>query len=192
MKTALLTLALLALFALNMAMNVGCATNPHRAVELDTKIERVSPISQNSRIGVKEGNIIYQKNVLLGEEVRNATIAAHEMEAKIYGGPRYYDNNGLIGVLKMCRAQISGMTDGKLQWTEKRDYVIPEENIQMGIDESGKLAGLTEEFLRDRLDRYRSYKRVLEQRAEEIETKIAACQSEVAHMKQSRTIASEE
>ncbi len=193
MKITLATVLLVLLFALNMAANVGCATNPHKAVKLDTSIEKTTPISQDSVIGVKDGNIVYQKKILLGEELRSVTVTVHEMEAKLYGGPRYYDNNGLIGALKICRAQLSGLTDGKLLWTEKRDYVVPEsEDIKMGLDESGKLAGLTEEFLRDRIERFRGYKRILESRTSDMEDKISACQSEVAYTKQSRTVASEE
>lgn len=160
----------------------GCASNPHKAVELETKVERAEGAGTDAVIGIKDGNMIYQKKVLLGEELRTTTIAAREMEAKLYGGPRYYDNPGLIGVLKSCRAKLATEKAEKLQWTEKREYVIPEgEDIKMGVDEKGTLTGVTEEFLKDRLERYRGYQKVLGQRIDEMDDKIAACNSEVEY-----------
>lgn len=158
----------------------ACASNPHKATELDTKIEKTEIAGADAVVGIKDGNMVYQKKVLLGEELRSITVAAREMEAKLYGGPRYFDNNGLIGTLKNCRAKLSSLKGEKLQWTEKRDYVIPDsENIKMGIDETGSLTGVTEEFLKDRLERFRGYKNILSQRTDEMDDKIAACNSEV-------------
>lgn len=166
----------------------ACASNPHKAVDLDTQVERAETVGQDAVVGVKDGNMIYQKKVLLGEELRTTTIAARELEAKLYGGPRYYDNNGLIGVLKSCRAKLAAETGEKLQWTEKRDYVIPDgEDIKMGIDEKGTLTGLTEEFLKDRLERYRGYQKILTQRTDEMDDKIAACNSLVEFAKKKKS-----
>lgn len=166
----------------------ACSTNPHKAVGLDTKIDSTQAVTEDSVIGVKDGNMVYQKKVLLGEELRSATVTARELEAKLYGGPRYYDNNGLIGALRACRSKVASRTGDKLQWTEKRDYVIPdEEDIKMGVDEKGKLTGVTEEYLKDRLARYQGYQKILRQRTDEMEEKIAACnaQFEVLNKKKS-------
>ena len=169
----------------------ACATNPNKAVYLDTKVERSAAVSDDSLIGVKDGNIIYQKKFLLNEELRRAQNNAREVEAKLYGGSRYYDNNGLLGSLQICKAQLSSMSDGKLSWTEKRDYVIPEDDFKMGIDESGKLSGITEEGLYTRIERFRQYKAVLDARSEEMETKISVCRAEVKFKENNRSVASE-
>lgn len=154
----------------------ACASNPHKAVDLKTSVEKAEAAGSDAVIGLKDGNMIYQRKVLLGEELRSVTVAATEIEAKLYGGPRYYDNNGLIGALRNCRAKVSSLKGEKLQWTEKRDYVIPEsDNIKMGVDEKGTLTGVTEEFLKDRLERFKGYKTILSQRTVEMEDKIAAC-----------------
>lgn len=158
----------------------ACASNPNKAVDLNTKVEKAEGVGQDAVVGIKDGNMIYQKKVLLNEELRNSTIAARELEAKLYGGPRYYDNNGLIGVLKSCRAKLAAMKGEKLQWTEKREYVIPEgEEIKMGVDEKGALTGVTEEFLKDRLERFKGYQKVLMQRSDDMDDKIAACNTEL-------------
>jgi hypothetical protein len=158
----------------------ACSSNPHKAEELDTKIEKSQNVGSDAVIGIKDGNMIYQKKVLLSEEIRTATITAREQEAKLYGGPRYFDNNGLIGALRDCRSKVAAISGDKLQWTEKREYVIPDEdNIKMGLDEQGNLAGINEEFLKDRLARFKEYQKVLMQRTEEMENKIAACNAEV-------------
>ncbi len=174
MKTVL-TIAVLFLGA--------CASNPHKAADLDTKIEKAEVAGKDAVVGIKDGNMVYQKKVLLGEELRSVTVSAREMEAKLYGGPRYFDNNGLIGSLKNCRAKLSSLKGEKLQWTEKRDYVIPDsENLKMGVDEKGSLTGVTEEFLKDRLERFTGYKSILSQRMDEMDDKIAACNSEVEQL----------
>lgn len=158
----------------------ACASNPHKAVEIDTNVDKAEVAGPDAVVGIKDGNMIYQKKVLLGEELRSVTVAATEMEAKLYGGPRYYDNNGLIGVLKNCRAKLASLKGEKLQWTEKRDYVIPDsEKLKMGVDEKGSLTGVTEEFLKDRLERFKGYKNILSQRTDEMDDKIAACNVEV-------------
>lgn len=171
----------------------ACSSNPHKAVDLDTKVDRAEGAGQDAVIGVKDGNMIYQKKVLLGEELRTSTIAARELEAKLYGGPRYYDNNGQIGVLKSCRAKLSSLTGEKLQWTEKREYVIPDgEDLKMGIDEKGSLTGVTEEFLKDRLERYRGYQKILAQRSDDMDDKIAACNSQVELARKKKSSATTE
>lgn len=166
----------------------ACASNPHKATNLNTKVEKAEGAGQDAVVGIKDGNMIYQKRVLLNEELRNSTITARELEAKLYGGPRYYDNNGLIGVLKSCRAKLAALKGEKLQWTEKREYVIPDaEEIKMGVDEKGVLTGVTEEFLKDRLERFKGYQKVLTQRSDDLDDKIAACNTELELEKKTET-----
>lgn len=170
----------------SIALLSACSSNPHKASELDTKIDKAENAGQGAVIGVKDGNMVYQKKVLLGEELRSLTVNVRELEAKLYGGPRYFDNNGMIGALKICRAKLAAVKGEKLQWTERRDYVIPDgEDLKMGLDEKGVLTGLTEEFLKDRLERYKSYQKILTQRTDEMEEKIASCNSQLDLAKKS-------
>lgn len=166
----------------------ACATNPNKVVDLNTRVDKQTEISKDTVIGVKEGNLIYQRKVLIGEELRSLQIKTYESEANLYGGPRYYGSSGLIGVLKNCREKLSMTEDGKVKWSEKRDYVVPEyETSKVGIDESGNLTSVTEEYLNDRIKRFRGYKEVIDQRTEDIEEKISVCKTAVNY-KQKTTI----
>lgn len=163
---------------------LACASNPHKAVELDTKVAYEAQVTSSAVIGVKNGDMIYQKKALMSEELRNLQITVYELEAKLYGGPRYYDNNGLIGALKICRAKLSlpeNGGDGKLAWTEKRDYVVPEDEFTaIGMNEKKDLIGVQEEFLKDRLQRFLQYKQILQGRAEDLQSKIDVCSAELS------------
>lgn len=177
----ILSLALVGL----MSLFSSCASNPNKAKDLDTKIEKEEKITSDASIGVKDGNLVYQKKVMISEELRNLQIKTHELESNLYGGPRYLDNRGYWGVLKDCREQISSLDGEKGKWSEKREYVIPEsDDVQIGLDDKGKIAGLTEEFLNDRLTRFKNYKSVLESRTEDMQEKIASCKLEMKAKKQ--------
>jgi hypothetical protein len=170
----------------------ACASNPHRATKLETNMDKSTSISNEQSVGVKDGDMVYQKKVILSEELRSTMIRAHEQESHLYGGPRYYDNNGLIGELKSCRSQLAAMSDGKLQWTEKRDYIIPEEeSFKMGLDENGRLVGVSEEYINDRISRFQQYRHTLELRTDDMQEKISACKSQVAFEMKNRSVASE-
>lgn len=165
---------------LTLLLATACASNPNKAKELNAQIEKEEKITNDSSIGIKDGNMVYQKKVMIGEELRNLQIKTHELESNLYGGPRYLDNRGYWGVLKDCREQISVLEDGKGKWSEKREYVIPEsDQLQVGLDDKGKIAGLSEEFLNDRITRYRNYKTILETRTEEIQEKLSSCKLEL-------------
>ena len=170
----------------------ACATNPNKVSDLNTTVERITVISGDTVVGVKDGSAIYQKKLLIGEELRSLQNKTYEAEAHLYGGPRYYDNNGMIGALKSCRSKVSALSDGKLQWTEKRDYIIPEDDFKLGIDESGKLSAVTEEGLKTRIERFRQYKQALEVRTEEMEDKIKVCDTELAFKAKHQEVAAQD
>lgn len=158
----------------------ACSHNPNKAEKIQTEIDTKTNLGLDSQIGLKDGNMVFQKKVLIGEELRDLQIKSHELEAQVYGGRRYFDNRGLWGALKDCREQISLMTDGKLQWTEAREYVIPDEdNFAIGLDEKNALVGVTEEFLKDRLKRFKGYRDVLEKRHDDFNERIRVCQLEL-------------
>jgi hypothetical protein len=181
MKSTLKSLCASISFGLaTMALVVGCKSNPHKAEDLNTDLEKRQNISEDASIGIKDGNMVYQRKVYLGEELRTTTVSAHELESILYGGPRYFNNNGMIGSLKICREKLAVAKKDTLQWTEKRDYVIPEnDTFSMGVDEAGVLAGVTEEFLKDRLTRYQRYKAILQNRIDEMDEKISQCNVEL-------------
>lgn len=167
---------------------VAACSSPHKAKPIDTKIEKDDAVSGDTRVGVKDGNMVVQKKVLMSEELRKLQNEVYSLEDRVYGN-RQYGSKGLYGVLKDCRLQLSDKKnggDGKLIWTEPIDRVTErdrEEVSKMGLDEKEKLVGLSEEFLKDRIDRFRGYRNTLEKRQDEYEEKISICQADLASRK---------
>ena len=86
-------------------------------------------------------------------------------------------------MLKDCRSQLADKAnggDGKLLWTEPLDRVTDkEDDFKLGLDEKSQLVGVTEEFLKDRIERFRNYKMILQKRQDEYDDKVAICQNEL-------------
>lgn len=168
------------------SLMIACASK-NKAKEVDTKIKDTSQVSPDSVIGVKNGDMVYQRKVAMNEELRTLELTVYNLEARVYGGPRYLDNRGLYGVLRDCHVELGEAAnggDGKIQWTEKRDYVTPDDDFtQIGL-ENKNIIGVSEEYLLDRLARFKNYKKTLEDRQEEYETKVKSCELELAAQKQ--------
>lgn len=167
---------------------VGCRSNPNKAEKIDTAVNHSDVISGDTSVGVKDGNMIVQRKVQMNEELRRLQYEVYEMEDHVYGN-RKYGSLGLYGVLRDCRLQLSDPKnggDGKLKWTEPMDRVTDKEDeFKLGLDEKDKLVGVSEEFLRDRLERFKGYKSVLQKRQDEYDEKVAICKAELRAMKSS-------
>lgn len=164
----------------------GCVSK-HKAKDIDTTVEMSAPVRSDSVVGVKDGDMIYRRKVAMNEELRRLELDVYDLEAKIMGGPRYLDNRGLYGVLRDCRVQLGDVNnsgDGKVRWTEKREYVTPDDDYSaIGVEDKKQIVGVSEEFLKDRLERFKNYKKVLETRQDEYETKVKMCELELAAQK---------
>lgn len=160
----------------------GCSSNPHKAEEIDTKMDDKGRLSGDTSLGVKDGNMIVQKKVMMNEELRRLQNDVYETEDHVYGN-RKYGSKGLYGVLKDCRAQLSTKElggSGKLQWTEPIDRVTDkEEEFKVGLDDKKQLIGVSEEFLKDRIERFKGYKLVLQKRQDEYDDKVEICKNEL-------------
>lgn len=165
---------------------VGCSHNPNKAEKIQTEIERRSQVSGDTAVGVKDGNVVVQRKVNMAEELRRLQYEVYEMEDNVYGN-RKYGSLGLYGVLRDCKAQLSDKAnggDGKLKWTEPMDRVTDKEDeFKVGIDEKEQLVGVSEEFLKDRIERFRGYKVTLQKRQDEYDEKVAICKTELASRK---------
>lgn len=169
---------------------MSCVHNPNKAEKIDTKMKTDSVISGDESVGVKDGNMIVQKKVQMNEELRRLQYEVYELEDRVYGN-RKYGSLGLYGVLRECKMQSSDPKnggDGHLKWTEPMDRVTDkEEDFKIGIDEKKKLVGVSEEFLSDRIERFRGYKKTLMQRQDEYEEKVSICQAELKSQKSKMT-----
>lgn len=162
-------------------VTVACSSNPHRARKIDTEMEKTQDVGRE-QIGVKDGNLVVQRKVEMNEELRRVQNEVYELEDRVYGN-RKYGSKGLYGTLRDCRLKLSSRElggDGKLMWTEPIDRVTDkEEEWTVGIDERDKIVGVSEEFLRDRMDRFRRYRQVLMGRQDEYEEKLQICDAAV-------------
>lgn len=174
------------LFAFTVLFLAGCASQ-HKAKDVDTKVDMSAPVRGDSVVGVKDGDMVYQRKVAMNEELRRLELDVYNLEANVFGGPRYLDNRGLYGVLRDCRVQLGDVKnggDGKVRWTESREYVTPEEDFSsIGVEDKKRIVGVSEEFLKDRMNRFRGYKATLEKRQDEYETKVKVCQMELTSQK---------
>lgn len=161
----------------------ACSSNPHKAEKIDTTIQNNDRVTDGTQVGVKDGNMVVQKKVVLAEELRDLQYEVYGLEDRVYGNTKYR-STGLYGNLKDCRRELSDKKNGgsgKLIWTEPVDRVTDkEEDLKFGLDENDKLVGVSEEFLKDRIERFRRYKQTLIKRNAEYEEKIDICKTELA------------
>lgn len=164
----------------------ACSSNPNKAEKIETQMDKKSVVTGDTNVGVKDGNMVVQKKVIMSEELRRLQYEVYELEDHVYGN-RKYGSQGLYGVLKNCRAQLAlkeNGGDGKLKWTEPIDRVTDKEDeFKMGLDEKDQLVGVSEEFLKDRIERFRNYKMILQKREDEYDDKVAICKNELANRK---------
>lgn len=157
---------------------MGCASNPNKAVSIDTRMDKQQPVSGDGSIGVKEGNLVFQRKVLMSEELRSLQIEVYELEDHVYGSAKF-GSLGIYGVLKTCRRDLASKDnggDGKLSFTETMDRVTDKETeFKIGYDEHDQLVGISEEFLKDRMTRFQGYRKVLQGREAELEQKVDIC-----------------
>ncbi len=170
-------------------LNAACSSNPYKAEKVETNIDKKTEVTSDTALGVKDGNMVVQKKVMMNEELRKLQNEVYSLEDRVYGN-RQYGSLGLYGVLRSCRSELADKKnggDGKLVWTEPIERVTSnEEEFKVGIDEKDKIVGIKEEFLKDRIDRFRNYRNVLEKRQDEYETKVEVCQTELKSKKQSK------
>lgn len=181
MKTLNLAMTVATLLSINLMLS-SCASNPNKAKSIDTKVESSEKVSGDTELGVKDGNMVVQKKVMMNEELRRIQYEVYELEDRVYGN-RKYGSLGLYGVLRDCKLQLSDPKnggDGKLMWTEPIDRVSDkEDDFKLGLDEDKKLVGVTEEFLADRIKRFSGYRNILNKRQDEYEEKVSICKAEL-------------
>jgi hypothetical protein len=87
------------------AFAVGCSSNPHKAKDIDTKMEKKAIISGNENVGVKDGNLVVQKKVQMNEELRRLQNEVYSLEDRVYGN-RKYGSKGLYGSIEGLSVEV--------------------------------------------------------------------------------------
>jgi hypothetical protein len=170
------------LLVLSLVVFAGCSSSPHKAEEIETKVENKGEV-KDEVVGInKDGNMVVQRKVKMSEELRRIQYEVYELEDRVYGN-RKFGSKGLYGVLKDCRTEVASKKnggDGKLRFIEPLERVTDkEEEYKIGLDEDKQLVGVSEEFLKDRITRFQGYKQVLVKRQDEYEEKVDICKAEL-------------
>lgn len=163
----------------------GCSSNPNKAKEIETKMETQEQVT-NESIGVKDGNMVVQKKVMMAEELRRLQYDVYELEDRVYGN-RKFGSQGLYGTLKECRLKLTDKSnggDGKLSYMPPLDRITDKEDkFDIGTNTEKKIIGVQEEFLKDRISRFNGYKDILMKREDEFQEKIDICKAELKSKK---------
>lgn len=160
----------------------ACKHNPNKAENIETKMEQSDKVSGSEAVGVKRGEMVVQSKVQMSERLRDLQNTVYGLEDRVYG-TRKLGSLGMYGDLKSCKRKLASRQyggSGTLVWTEPLDRVTDkEEDLKIGLDEKKDLVGLSEEYLRDRLQRFSGYKQILQKRADEFQSALEDCKEEL-------------
>jgi hypothetical protein len=156
----------------------ACASKD-KAKDIKTELDRSQQV-QGENLGIKDGNVVVQRKVLLSEELRKLQTEVFEQEYKLYGNP--YGSKGLKDNLKECYEKLSDPRiggSGKPQMVGKIDKLTANESkLNFGIDEKDQLVSVTEEGLTSRIGRFKSYRDAYEDRLNDMQIKIDTCEQD--------------
>jgi len=177
------------LLLLPILFSVACSSSLEKrneVVEEDTRMENQQEVSGGDSLGIRDDKLKVQRKVLLAEELRLLENDVYGMENEVYGN-RQYGTKGLYGVYVDCTTEENSVElggTGKMKPIEPPAKVIREEReLKYVKDENGDLVGITEEYLSERIDRFKKYREILEKRRAEYETKVRICKNNVKQAK---------
>ena len=160
----------------------SCSHNPNKAEKIETNLDHREKVSGSQSLGLKSGEMVVQEKIEVTERLRDLQNQVQGLEDKVYGS-RKFESKGLHGDLRSCRSKLSSRQyggSGTLVWAEPLDRVTDkEEELSLGLDESNQLVGVREEFLRDRLNRYLGYKKILQKREDEFTEGLEECKAQL-------------
>ncbi len=161
---------------------LGCKSNPNKAESVQTQLETPSVVSGTEKVGLKNGEMVVLDKVQMAEKLRDLQNRVYSLEDQVYG-TRKLGTLGLYGDLKSCLRKLSSKQyggSGAMTWTEPLDRVTDKEDeLKIGIDEKKELVGVSEEYLKDRIQRFNGYKIILLKRSDEFSERIETCTAEL-------------
>lgn len=159
-------------------LSLGACSSRNKAEKEDTRLEKGQEVNGQT-IGLKKGNVVVQKKVMLAENLRKLEREVFSLENDVYGN-EHYGSKGLYGVLKECHTKLADPRiggSGTLKPLPPADLVTKkEEELKFVIDENDQLVGISEEMLRDRIDRFQGYRKILTERKVDIQTDTEICE----------------
>jgi hypothetical protein len=162
---------------------ISCRSRPHKAELIETKLDQAAAVSGQQQVGVKNGDMVVLDKVQMSEKLRDLQNSVYALEDRVYG-TRKLGTLGLYGELKACKRKEASRQfggNGTLVWSEPLDRVTDKEDeMKVGLDEKKDLVGVSEEFLKDRLQRFQGYKAILQKRADDYQHQIETCKGEIS------------
>jgi len=173
-------------FVLALLALAGCRSNPNKAEPIQTHLDQSEKVTGGEKVGLKDGEMVVLDKVQMSEKLRDLQNQVYSLEDKVYG-TRKLGSLGLYGDLKSCKRKLASKQyggTGSMIWTEPLDRVTDkEEDLKIGLDEKKDLVGVSQEYLRDRIQRFQGYKTILQKRSDEFDGKIEDCNTELAQHK---------
>lgn len=162
----------------------GCASKLEKKNELvdHSGLEKEEAVGGETVLGVRDNKVKVQRKVFLAEELRRLENLSYGLQYEVYGN-REYGTIGLYGAYKECKSELQLPKyggKGKLQPVEPAALVINEDpEFQFAKTKEGDLVGFSEEYLSERLDRFKKYRDVLRRRRSEYEQKLEICEHDL-------------
>ncbi len=161
----------------------GCS-NPNKAEKIETKGEKMKAIGDNTSVGLnKKGEMVSRKKVEMADHLQQIQRRVYTLEEDVYGSDDM-GNKGKWGVLRDCLKQANSKElggDGKLHpIPDKRQVTKKESQLKIGLDEQGNLVGISDEYLKDRIERFNGYEEILQKDKDFYDEKIQICQALIA------------
>jgi hypothetical protein len=162
----------------------ACASNPNKAEKIETKIENTEEIGAGRSLGVNQNKeMITQKKVKLSEYLRTLQYEVYGLEKTIYGDDET-GNKGKWGVLEDCRMTLnSAQMDGNgtyFKMPEKARLTVGDGMVQkIGLDENNQLVGISEDYLKNRIQKFENFKTTYESRKDWYDTQLKICKMAV-------------
>ena len=168
-----------------MSILVSCSSKekpapPIEAKDIKTQLDKSQTVSTDTTVGVNDDNhVVMRKKQEMVEYLRQLEWDVRSEQDKLYGNDKF-DSKGMWGQLQDCRIKANAKAlggEGTLtEMPERVENIEEREFDQVGFDESGRLVGLTEEHLSQRVQRFKKYKESLKKQRGNIELETKKCQ----------------
>ena len=158
----------------------GCA-NPNKAEKIETKGENMKAVGDITSVGLnKKGEMITRKKVEMADHLQQLQRRVYTLEEEVYGNDEM-GNKGKWGVLRDCLKQANSKElggDGKIHpMPDRRQVTKKEGQMKIGLDEQGNLVGVSDEYLKDRIERFNGYEEILQKDKDFYDEKLQICQA---------------
>ena len=169
---------------------VACSSNPHKAEEIKTELDKKEDAGAGLTMGLNEkGEMVTSQKQKLVDYLKGLQSEVYELESEIYGQEKY-GRKGLWGSLRDCLDEARSKKrggDGKAAAVPKKTVLTLKEDSnfnKIGFDEKAQLVGVKEEYLLDRSKRFENYKENYLKQKDDFEDQLRACKTSLGDIQE--------